>query len=61
MEVLDMKKYKIDEQHEILVTEDKEYACYQVEVIEYSSNKVTKRNDGRYSGERLEEVYGIAL
>lgn len=56
-----MKKFRIDEQNEIIITEDKEYACYQVEVIEYNSNKVTKRYEGRYNKERLEEVYGIEL
>lgn len=54
-------KFKIDEIHDIIVTENKEYNCYEVYVIEYTYNRILRRFDGRYSRERLEEIYGIAL
>lgn len=54
-------EFKVDQQHKLIITEDEEYACYQVEVIEYTNSRVVKRYDGRYSKERLEELYGIEL
>lgn len=52
---------KLNDVHSLIVNYNKEYNCYDVELIEYCEPRVIKLRPERYTKEALEEEYGITL
>lgn len=52
---------KLNDVHSLTVNYNKEYNCYDVELIEYCKTRVIKLRPERYTKEALEEEYGITL